>query len=34
VRRPTEYGKMEFATSMGERMELMKQFGAGFLEDL
>jgi hypothetical protein len=34
VKRPTDYGKMEFATSMGERIELMKQFGAKFVEDL
>jgi hypothetical protein len=34
ARRPADYGKMEFATNMEERIELMKQFGAEFVEDL
>lgn len=34
MKRPTDYGKTEFATNMEERIELMKQFGAEFVEDL
>jgi hypothetical protein len=34
VRRPTDYGKMGFATSMRGRIELIKQFSAEFVEDL
>lgn len=33
VRMPTDYGKMHFASNMEEKIELMKEFGAEFVED-